>query len=116
MLAEYFREKDGAETIETDGGFLAWIKLEHQFFISDFHIKSSHRKSGKHFLELMRLAYRNAEANNCTEFSCYLHKAMKNFDEVLFLRLKFGFRIVLMNAEKVGMVLPLKDCKWVAEE
>jgi hypothetical protein len=109
MLAEYFREKDGAETLVTDGGFLAFLIIENQFFITDFYLSESHRKSGKHFFSLMRQARKLGIEKGCSLFSCRVPLSHKNLSAVIALRLKFGFKIVGASSLDISMILPFQE-------
>lgn len=114
MLAEYLKEKDSAETIVTDGGFLAYLIRHDQLFISDFYVKPDFRKSKKHFLALMREAFKVACDNKLNFFTCRVLKGQRNFDERLLAYLKFGFKVSETKESHIGLFLELKECSWAA--
>jgi len=112
MLARYFKEK-GAEVIETEGGFLAYVVSGSQFYISEFFIDEGYRQSSKHFLSLMIKAYDAAVAARCEVFSCHVPLSLPDANEILLSRLKFGYKVTTFEDGKFGMMLSLKECPWV---
>lgn len=114
MLVTYFKERDGAEVIETDHGFLAYVIRADQLFITDFFIKPEARKSGAHFRALMREAFKRATDAGCGFFTCRVPSGTKNFDARVKAYLKFGFSITEARDTHIGLALELKECAWAA--
>lgn len=114
MLAEYFRETAGAESVVTDHGFLAYQIRGTQFFITDFFIAETHRKSLKHFRKLFQAAYEKAAEHGCESLACRVQLQNAAVSQRVFSYLKFGFRITEASPAHIGMILWLKDCEWAA--
>ena len=116
MLAAYFKERDGAETITKDYGFLAYLIVGNQFYITEFYLDEASRNSPKKFLGLMREARAIAIEKDCENFGCHVRLTLKNLNQVLATRLKFGFKVTTMDSEKIGMILALRECEWAEAE
>lgn len=114
MLEIYFKEKDGAEVITTEHGFLAYVIRANQLFITDFFIMPSARKSGVHFRALMLEAFKRATDAQCSYFTCRVASGTKNFDARVKAYLKFGFSITEARDTHIGLALELKECSWAA--
>jgi hypothetical protein len=113
VFFEYLKEVTGAETIMNDGGFLAYIIVQNQFYISEFYLKENSRKSGKVLRDLMGTAFKIAQENKCEFFGCHVQANSKLFNEVLFIYLKFGFKVVSLEATRIALRLDVKDFPWV---
>jgi len=114
MFEAYLKERDGVETIIFDSGFISYRIIENQFYISEYYLKPENRKSPKSIKQMMLRCFDIAVENECESFGCHINLANKNFNEVLLIRLKMGFKIVAAEPRQLALVLPLKDFKWVA--
>lgn len=114
MFAEYLKERDGVETIVFDCGFISYRIIENQFYIAEYFLKPESRKSPKNIKQMMLRCFDIAVEKECETFGCHISLRNLNFNEVLLIRLKMGFKIVAAEPTQLALVLPLKDFKWVA--
>jgi len=111
MIAQYFKEKDGAETIVSGKSFLAYIANAEsgECYISEFHLDPEHRHSPKHFISLMREINERAKASQCSFLSCAVPMSHLRRSEVLLTYLKFGFTLHSLEASRIVLVKDLKE-------
>lgn len=115
MFFEYVKEKDGCETLQSEGGFLCYTiaQEQKQLYIAHFFVHPDFRKSPAHFLELMGRARAVAEENGLEFFGCHVALENGNLNHLLVSYLKFGFRVVGQDKFGLALTLSLKDAAWL---
>lgn len=116
LFIDYVKEKDGLDTILRPHSFLTYRVVNEQFYINDFHVGPEARKSPNEFFGLMRSAHAIAEEHGCTRFTCHVPLNTRNLNRVLISRLKFGFRVIQQEGDRLAMELPLKECEAWARQ
>lgn len=113
MLKEYFKAKDGCETILTEGGFLSYLIVGKQFYISDFWLAESHRQSPKHLFSILGEARELAVKAECDFFACHVPLNILDLNSVLKIRMQIGFRLNgQLDGNRLILVLPVSECEW----
>lgn len=113
MLLDYLTERDDCKLILNDSGFLAYKFLEKELYISEFYLDKEKRYLPSSVKQILRKAIDVGLENGCDHFGAHIPKSLKNFEKVLQIRLRLGFKIITMDANKIGMMLYFKDCeKW----
>lgn len=107
MLAKYFREKDGCETLEMPGAFAAFTVVKDQFYIAEMYVEPDFRK-GPTKRELYEKMIELAKERKCTYAACHLPLNSLHLNERLNTFYTGGFRLTgRIEDNRLVMVLPL---------
>lgn len=101
MLADYFREREGLEVIETAHGFAAYEFLPHMrgYYIVQIYVKPEHRRKGA--ASGMADAVANiARDRGCKELWGSVAPDTKGATSSLKALLAYGFELVNVNHQK----------------
>ena len=111
MYLEYLQEEEGKKIIETEDGFIAYLVMGKEFYISRMFIKKESRGPGS-YKELGELALKNAEANGCTHASLNVQLRDPERDsKKLIYYSKMGFRPISANNNIITMIKDIDDEK-----
>ncbi len=92
LFAQYIKERENKEIIESDIGFATYYFVDKNCYIQDIFVKSDFRKSG----EASRLAdeiSKIAKENGCTKLYGSVVPSAKGSTESLHVLLHYGFKL-----------------------
>lgn len=92
MWAEYIKERQDAESLESDIGFVTYQINKTECFINDMYVKPEYRKSNK-ASDLIRQLSAIAKAAGCTEITATVCPSANNSTQALHAALHIGFRL-----------------------
>lgn len=107
MLAEYFREKDGCETIEMEKSFAAFNVAGDQFYIAEMYVAPEGRATGAK-RALYEKMIQVAKERGCKYAACHLPLNSISLNQRLNTFYTGGFRLNgRVEDNRLVMILPL---------
>ena len=92
MWADYFREREGFETLETEKGLATYRITGEECYIKDIFVPEIHRRSGEAF-KIGDLLTEIAKVNGCKFISGSVVPSLKGSSESMMALLKYGFKL-----------------------
>ena len=92
MWSDYFREREGFETIETDKGMATYRIIGEECYIKDIFVPKEHRRSGEAF-KIGDLISEIAKINGCKFISGSVVPSLNGSSESMMGLLKYGFKL-----------------------
>ena len=108
MWADYFKEREGRHTIETDRGFISSSVFGKTYIVQDFYVVPEFRGSPT-AVRLANDAVKDAIAAGCTDFCAEVYRADPLFDYVVGLYKHWGMTRVSDDENRVIMNKKLEN-------
>lgn len=108
LFADYFKEKLGCTTIETEFGFVVYQIFEDEFFVREYYIVPEKRCTKLHsyfFSEIDRIA----KENNCKMVSASIDIKSIDPETPLIFNLKNGFKIHSLSGNRILLTRELEN-------
>ena len=93
LRAEYIKEREGVDTIDTDYGFLEYEIIKNGLLIRNLYVAPSHR-NGAALMNLINMASDVAKENCCDVLIGTIQTNVNGASRVMAAALKIGFQIV----------------------
>lgn len=92
MYAEYYKERQGFDTLETESGFCTYKIYGDELYIKDIFILKQFRRSGEAF-KIGELMTEIAKANDCKRLTGSVVPNLNGSTESMAGLIKFGFKL-----------------------
>lgn len=92
MLLEYFKEREGAESIETDEGFATYIISDSECYLKDIFVRPEFRKAGT-ATRIANEVVRIARLKGCTFLTGSVCPKAKNSTASLQVLIGYGMEL-----------------------
>lgn len=92
MWSEYFMEREGFQTIETDKGVASYKISGEECYIRDIFISKAHRRSGEAF-RIGDMIAEIARINGCKKLTGSVVPSLNGSSESMMGLLKYGFKL-----------------------
>ena len=106
MWADYFREREGFETVETDKGMATYKISGEECYIKDIFILKEHRRSGEAFKIGDHIA-EIAKINGCKRLTGSVVPSLKGSSESMMGLIKYGFKLHSCTQDFIVLVKEL---------
>lgn len=106
MWAEYIKEREGFEVLETDKGVATYKIMGEECYIKDIYVSKEHRRSGEAFKIGDHIA-EMARINGCKRLSGTVVPSLGGSSESLQGLLKYGFKLHSASQDLIILVKEL---------
>lgn len=108
MWAEYFREKDGKECVETTQGFMLYSFKGEECYIEHVYVVPEARKEG-HGKFLLSVVEARARKNGCKYLTGSIRPSARGSTESALAQMACGFKILSAHQDAIYLVKNLED-------